>query len=87
MDLLTRGHVSHITLFISGAAEKEKFIRLADEDKDRYLEEMKVWEAKQRGVTLKASKVRIGETTSSWSSRAGYLSVPFDFMDTHHLDV
>merc|ERR1711911_236045 len=39
-----------------GAAEKEKFIRLADEDKDRYLEEMKVWEAKQRGVTLKASK-------------------------------
>ena len=61
MDLLTRGHVSHITLFISGAAEKEKFIRLADEDKDRYLEEMKVWEAKQRGVTLKASKVRIGK--------------------------
>ena len=67
MDLLTRGHVSHITLFISGAAEKEKFIRLADEDKDRYLEEMKVWEAKQRGVTLKASKVRIGKQCSSWS--------------------
>jgi len=38
------------------AGEREKFIKLADEDKDRYLEEMKVWEAKQRGVTLKASK-------------------------------
>jgi len=39
-----------------GAGEKEKFIELADEDKNRYLEEMKVWEAKQRGVNLKAAK-------------------------------
>merc|ERR1719204_3040687 len=30
-----------------GPAEKEKFVKLADEDKDRYLEEMKVWKAKQ----------------------------------------
>ena len=42
---------------LKGAGEREKFIKMADEDKDRYLEEMKVWEAKQRGVTLKASKV------------------------------
>ena len=39
-----------------GAAEREKFIKFAAEDKDRYLEEMKVWEAAQRGVNLKASK-------------------------------
>merc|ERR1712183_642859 len=39
-----------------GAGEKEKFIELSDEDKNRYLEEMKVWEAKQRGVNLKAAK-------------------------------
>ena len=39
-----------------GAGEKQKFIELADEDKDRYLQEMKVWEAKQRGVTLKPAK-------------------------------
>jgi len=39
-----------------GAGDKQKFIKLADEDKDRYLEEMKVWEAAQRGVTLKPAK-------------------------------
>ena len=39
-----------------GAGEKQKFIELADEDKDRYLQEMKVWEAKQRKVTLKPAK-------------------------------
>ena len=39
-----------------GAGEKQKFIELADEDKERYLEEMKVWEAKQRGVTLKPGR-------------------------------
>ena len=39
-----------------GAADREKFVKFADEDKDRYLEEMKVWEAAQRGVNLKASK-------------------------------
>merc|ERR1712002_302965 len=39
-----------------GPAEKEKFVKLADEDKDRYLEEMKVWEAKQRGINLKPAK-------------------------------
>ena len=32
---------------------------MADEDKDRYLEEMKVWEAAQRGVTLKPAKPKV----------------------------
>merc|ERR1719209_1521328 len=39
-----------------GAAEKEKFIELADEDKNRYLEEMKIWEAEQKGITLPPKK-------------------------------
>ena len=39
-------------------------MKLADEDKDRYLEEMRVWEAKQRGVNLKAAKV---SRTLDWS--------------------
>merc|ERR1711915_869759 len=39
-----------------GPAEKEKFQKLADEDKERYLEEMEVWEAKQRGVNKSPAK-------------------------------
>ena len=58
-----------------GPAEKEKFVKLADEDKDRYLEEMRVWEAKQRGVNLKAAKVC---RTLDWSDGAQFCLVVFD---------
>merc|ERR1719273_1945139 len=38
-----------------GPAEKEKYQEMADEDKSRYLREMKVWEAKQRGANGKVA--------------------------------